>query len=138
MSPTFKEWIRTPTTIHGVGALLGVAAGVVCYYATRDVDTAAVVAGSMFGVVCMAMGDNSGDKSSVEKLVADAIQAIVSQKVAAAIPTLGADLVHVFQSKTVSPLAPGASVTVSVPPSAPVSVPATVSISPVVTSAPTT
>jgi hypothetical protein len=105
MNPTIKAWLRQPTTIHGIGALVGVGASVAAWFLTHDAKTAAAVAGSAFGVVCMAMNDSTGDKSSVEQLATDAIQAIVTQRVGPMLPTLGADVVRVLQTPPAAPAA---------------------------------
>lgn len=100
MNATLKAWLRQTSTIHGIGVLVGAGAAAVAYAFTHDAKTAGVVWGSTFGIVCVAMNDNTGDKSSVEQLASDAIQAVVTQRVGAMLPTLGADLVRVFQAAT--------------------------------------
>lgn len=61
------SWVRQPTTIVGIGVLIGAAA----YWGTGD----AKIAATAFGAVCMGMQDHSSDVAkaaeiltSVEKL----------------------------------------------------------------------
>lgn len=98
MAFDWKAWLRQPTTIHGIGAIVGVGAAFVAWRMTGSTATAGTVAGSAFGLVCMAMNDSTGDKNSVEQLAADAIQAIVAQRVGPMLPTLGADVIRVMQT----------------------------------------
>lgn len=105
MSIDLKGWLKQPTTIHGIGGFAAVIVGGGVYYVTRDAAMASMAGGSAFSAVCTAMNDNSGDKSSVEKLVTDGINAAVTKHLADMMPTLAADVRHVLSPSVVVPAA---------------------------------
>lgn len=96
MSIDLKGWLKQPTTIHGIAGIAALAAGGAVYFVTRDAAMASMAGGSAGSAVCMALNDNSADKSSIEKLVTDGINAVVAKHVSEMLPTLGDDMRHVL------------------------------------------
>lgn len=104
-------FFRQPTTVLGIAVLAGAASGVGTYLATHSVIEAQGVGGAIAGAVLMAMQDNSADKSSVEKLVSDAIVAVATRRLT---PAIIADVQQVLTAPTApapAPVAPAATTT---------------------------
>jgi len=102
MTSRIKDWLRQPTTIHGIGVVAATAAGIGAYYATGNPMTAAALAGSAFGVIATLMNDTSTDKSRVEALVSDAVTAVATQRLGPMLPQLVADASRALQPDSAS------------------------------------
>ncbi len=91
-----SAWLRQPTTINGISALVGlgssVLGGVITHQITHDPDTVKYAAGGLGlfvgAVVHLLLPDNSAEQSATEKLVADAVAAAASRRLAQALPVL--------------------------------------------------
>lgn len=88
----FAKWARQPTNIHAFGVIAAGVAGAIAQLAGHDPRIDAVCAVVVYVATHLAINDNSADPSSVEKLVEDAVTAIVQNKVNASIPVLTADV----------------------------------------------
>jgi hypothetical protein len=98
-----QRWVMSPSTINGIGSIVGLAAGLIAHIATHD-TTAAAAAGVLTGaVVHLLMPDNTAAQNSIEKLVQDTIMAAEQKKLAEKLPTLVAEAMQAF-----SPPAPQA------------------------------
>ena len=62
-----SAWLRQPTTIKGIGAVLGVIIGAVAQLASHDVTISGAVLVVVYGIVHIILPDNSGAQSSVGK-----------------------------------------------------------------------
>lgn len=105
--------LKQPSTILGIGAAAGTICGIVAHVLTHDTTIAAGAGAAAFAIVHVFMPDNSGAQSSVEKLVTDAVTAVATKKLAAAIPLLVSDAMGVVA--TLSPQATVVTTTVAAP-----------------------
>lgn len=96
--PDLKAWLAQPSTIKGFASVGGILAAAATHLLTHDLTTAATAGGMVYGLVHIAMPDNTGAPSSVEKLVTDAATAVAQKRLAAAMPQLLADTMAVVQS----------------------------------------
>ncbi len=90
--------LKQPTTIKGIAAVAGVLTGAATHLALHDTTLTATIGGLVYGLVHIALPDNSGAPSSVEQLVTDAATAVAQKRLAAAMPQLLADTLAVVQS----------------------------------------
>lgn len=95
---TLTSWLKQPTTINGIGALVGVAGGAVAYALTHSGEWAASAALVAGGIVHIAMPDNSAEQSAVEKLTSDAVNAAIAHRLNAALPELLGDGLAVMKA----------------------------------------
>ncbi len=127
-----KAWIMQPTTIHGLGLIVGVFGAFLAHLITHDVATDAAVGIAISGAVKVVLPDNSAASAPIEKLAKDTIQAAVQGRLAVMLPTLFADGVAVLNAVqtpatvTVQQPGPDTTVAVAVAPAAPVVAPAPV------------
>ncbi len=106
-------WIKQPTTVNGLSALIGLAsslvAGVLTHWLTHDGETVKYTAGAVGlfagGVVNLALPDNSAAQSATEKLVSDAVMAAASRHLERVLPALIADGAAVVAAIGTKPLA---------------------------------
>jgi len=101
--------LKQPSTILGIAGVISTISATVAHVLTHDTTitlAAGVIAGS---IVHIAMPDNTGAQSSIEKLVTDAVTAAAQKRLAAAMPMLVQDGLAVMASFT----APAAPVTVT-------------------------
>lgn len=95
----FKAWIRQPTTVNGLAALIGLVsslvAGILTHLLSHDPETVSYMAGAagLFagGVVNLVLPDNSAAQSTAEKIVSDAVAAAASRHLVQVLPSLVAD-----------------------------------------------
>jgi hypothetical protein len=111
------DWLKQPSTITGIAAFVGTAAGLIAHYLTHDATLSVTVGGLVYGAVHVVVPDNTAAASSAEKLVTDAVNAIVQKKVAAMVPQLAADAFALFNAVSGTPAAapPAASATSAAP-----------------------
>lgn len=114
-----KSWLKQPSTVTGMAGLATTIVWAIAHVTTHDTTIAIAAAGVAGSAVAIALPDNSAAKSSVEKLVTDAVQATVQHRVAAAIPTLAADALAAVQAMTQPAPAPAPAVAVAVAQQAP-------------------
>lgn len=126
-----KKWLRQPSTIDGIGWLIGVAAGAAAHVVTKQTSDAAAVCVVAKGAVHLLINDSTAEApvdNSLESLVRDSVTAIATKKLEAAIPTLTVDvlkLVTTGQAALAQTTAAAAIATPSPPPAAaPASAPA--------------
>jgi hypothetical protein len=106
---TLPPFLRQPTTVLGIAVLAGAASGVGTWFAAHSIIEAQGVGGAIAGAILVAMQDNSGDRSSVEKLVSDAIVAVATRRLT---PAIIADVQQVFAAPTApAPAAPAVTTT---------------------------
>jgi hypothetical protein len=74
----FLGWLRQPTTIHGIGALLGVAAGLLAHVLTGDMTRTAAIAALFYAAPHLLINDISVN-TGVELL----LQAAIRERLAA-------------------------------------------------------
>lgn len=98
-------WLKQPTTINGLGALAATLVMGAVYLVTRNSVYTGMAGTLTFGILHVAVNDNSTEPSDVEKLAIDAAQALITKKITAAIPTLLADVTAVAKDMT-APAAP--------------------------------
>lgn len=80
-----------PTTILGIGGLVGVVAGAVAQVLTGHMEIAVAAGISVAGLVHVVLPDNSDEPNAVEKLVQDAVQAAITRNFVGALPQLLTD-----------------------------------------------
>ena len=81
-----SEYLKQPTTILGIAGFVGAVSTAVAHYLTGDVNASALFGIVIASAVHVAMPDNSGAPSSVEKLVTDAVTAAAQKRLADAMP----------------------------------------------------
>lgn len=101
---TIQETLKQPSTILGIAGIVGTAAATIAHVLTHDMALAVGVATVAGSIVHVLMPDNSGAQSSVEKLVTDAVTAVATKKLAAAIPLLVSDAMGVVATLTPAPV----------------------------------
>ena len=100
---SIKAWLMQPSTVHGLGVAAGTIAGLVAHAITHDATWSAAIGGSAYALVHVAVPDNTGAQSSVEKLVSDTVTAVVQKRIADAIPLLFQDSMAVISSFKTTP-----------------------------------
>ncbi|MFI4982710.1 MAG: hypothetical protein ACHQIO_20355 [Nevskiales bacterium] len=105
MNTYVQAWLRQPTTVTGIAALIATAAGAVAQYLTGQATFAASAGGIAFAVTHLAMNDNSAAPSSVQKLVVDAVTAATQKHIVAALPQLVVDGLAAAQAISVTGVA---------------------------------
>lgn len=119
MSFNIDTWLRQPTTVLGLGTLGGTVTAAMAHYAIGGNAALSLGVGSIaFAMVHLVVNDNSVAPSKVETLVTDAVTAIVSKNLAAALPGLLKDGMAVATAlqpapSTVSACAPAISASVT-------------------------
>lgn len=85
-------WLRQPSTISGLGTLLGGAAGLLAYGThAADTSSALAIAAGVKAAVSVGIPDNSAVQTPMMKLVGDAVSAMVAKNLPAAMPLLVSD-----------------------------------------------
>jgi len=98
-----RAWLKQPSTITGLAGFAATAVGLIAHYATHD-TTLTVTLGLLVGAaVHVALPDNSAAPSAAGKLATDALQAILTKKIAAAAPLLIADAIATMQAMAAQP-----------------------------------
>ena len=97
---SLQAWIRKPTNVIGISSGIGIVAHMIAQATAGQIGWPVAIGGIAFSIVCVAIPDNSGAQSSVEKLVTDAVTAAMQKKVSAAIPSLVQDGMAVFTAFT--------------------------------------
>ena len=98
-------YLKQPTTITGTAALVGVGATAVTHLFLKDMPMAAVIGAAVFGVISVAMPDNSAEARSAEKMVRDAVASAIQNKLMAQLPLLVGDAVDVIRNLVPSTVA---------------------------------
>ena len=88
---TIKETLVQPTTVMGIATAIGSIAMIVAHVLTHDTTIAMAAGGAAGSLMAIFLPDNSTAKSSVEKLVSDAVSAAVQKRIMSALPALIAD-----------------------------------------------
>lgn len=102
----FKKWLRQPSTIDGIGYVVGVAAASVAQVLTHQNLMSVAIGTVAKAFVHLAINDASAEApadNSIEKLVTDTVTAIAQKKVAAAMPALTADVLTTLGTLHVVP-----------------------------------
>lgn len=94
MAPSnVRAWLRQTSSIHGIAALAGTGAAATAHFVAHvSIAESATIAGTVAGIVCLLMGDNTGNSSSVERLVFDAATGAAERRLNQMIPTIAADI----------------------------------------------
>lgn len=79
------KWLRQPTTVIGVGVLVGGIVGYVVWILTHDGGSTLLGASLAAGIVKIALPDNTTAGAAVQTLVSDALTALVQKNVRAAV-----------------------------------------------------
>jgi len=88
---TIKETLVQPTTVMGIATAVGSIAMIVAHVLTHDTTITMAAGGAAGSLMAIFLPDNSTAKSSVEKLVSDAVSAAVQKRIMSALPMLIAD-----------------------------------------------
>jgi hypothetical protein len=108
----FERWVTQPTTIHGIGAAVGSIAAVLANLLTKQTDIAAAAGAAAYTLVNLVLPDNTAADTSLEKLVKDTTEAVVTRQLRSSLPALFVDGQDVAQAlepaiiQTVDPPAP--------------------------------
>jgi len=95
----FGKWIRQPSTIDGLGWLLGVAGYGVAHVITREETASVAIATVLKGAVHLVINDASAEApvdTSIETFVRDAVTAEAQRKLNAALPALTGDILQLL------------------------------------------
>lgn len=79
------SWLRQPTTVIGLGVIIGGLVGYGVWLLTHDGGATLLGASLAAGVVKIALPDNTAAASAAQKLVDDALIAITQKNVRAAV-----------------------------------------------------
>ena len=85
----FVGWLRQPTTIHGIGTLLGLGAAAAVHVASGDTTATVAAFGLLYAAPHLLINDSTAS-SEVEQLLQAAIQARLGAAEADAIARAGA------------------------------------------------
>ena len=101
-----RALLRQPTTIHGLAVILGGGAAAAAHLLAGNTVVDGIAAVVLYAATNVIVSDNSADIRPVEKLVEDAMTAIVTRRVAEALPLLAADVEAALASLAAKPVAP--------------------------------
>jgi hypothetical protein len=101
-----KAWLRQPTTIHGLAVVLGGVAAAVAHLFAANAVVDGISAVVLYAATNVIVSDNSADIVSVEKLVEDAVTAILTRRLAEKLPVLAADAEAALAATATKPGAP--------------------------------
>ncbi len=87
-----RDWLRQPTTIHGIALLAATAAGVGMWFYSHSAGDAVAIGSGLAGVIMVALPDNSGDKSSVSRMIEDTVKMLATKQYVQMAPVIMADL----------------------------------------------
>ncbi len=93
-------YLKQPTTISGIGTLLGGAVAAVTQHLTHDPAAALTLFAAVAGSVKIMIPDNSAAQTDMVKFAQDAVQAVVTKHVTA---SLGIDAFRLVQDMTSAP-----------------------------------
>jgi ABC-type uncharacterized transport system permease subunit len=91
MNPKLSAWLKSPTTIHGIAALVGTGAGAIAGTLTGHSTIGATTGLIVGGIVAIAMPDNTSEVKPVEQFVNDAVNAAVAGALRQRLPLLLGD-----------------------------------------------
>lgn len=84
----FSGWLRQPSTITGIGALVGLAAATIADFLTGSATADTAVGAIVFGVMHLFVNDNSALPADTRALVADVMKAELTGTLKETLPTL--------------------------------------------------
>lgn len=88
---TVKDWIKQPTTIHGIAALVTSVVGATAQVLTHEASISAPVALAVGGLVALLLPDSTAEVKPVEQFVTDTVNAAVAGAVRQRLPILLSD-----------------------------------------------
>jgi hypothetical protein len=100
-----KAWLRQPTTIHGLAVILGGGAAAVAHLVGGNSVVDGISAVALYAATNVVVSDNSADIRPVEKLIEDAVTAVVTRRIAQELPQLAADVEAALASLAAKPTA---------------------------------
>ncbi len=86
-----QRWLGQPTTIHGIAAAVGSLAAILANLLTKQTDISAAAGAAAYTLVNLVLPDNTTADTSLEKLVKDTTEAVVTRQLRASLPALFVD-----------------------------------------------
>lgn len=106
MKAKFATWLRQPSTIVGIGSLIGIATGCVTHLLTHDTTASVALGGAVASLVHIVMPDNSGAATAAQTLTQDVVTAAVQKRLRDSLPALIADVNAMLNAAVVQQLVP--------------------------------
>lgn len=77
---SFNEWIRQPTTIHGIGVIAAGAAIAAGHIFKANPEVSALAGGVVYALVHLGIDDNSNDVVFVERVIEEVANAATAKE----------------------------------------------------------